>query len=307
MFLVCGEALFDVFVGADDGHGALALKAVVGGSPFNVAVGLARLAQPVALLAGVSTDVLGDKLARHLAEEGVARDYLVRRPEPTTLSLVGLGADGSPRYTFYGHRAADVSVTPDDLPVLGPQVRGLHFGSYALVAPPAADAYAALAARAGERLVTFDPNVRLTVEPDREVWRARIAAMLPFATVVKVSEEDLVSLWPGADHEALAQGWLEQGPALVVVTRGARGVVAFTRRGAVSAPGRTVDVVDTVGAGDSFQAALIAGLLERGVADHAGVAALPDDALAAILTRCCAAAAIVCGRRGADLPRLAEL
>jgi fructokinase len=307
MFLVCGEALYDVFIGAETGEGRLALSGVVGGSPLNVAIGLARQGHAVGFLAGVSTDALGDRLARHVATEGVATQYLRRKTAPTTLSLVGLGAGGAPAYTFYGHRAADVALTQDDLPALGAEVIGLHVGSYATVVEPAATTLAQLVRRESHRLVAYDPNVRPTIEPDAEVWRRHLAETLPHVAVIKASEEDLAILCPGEAIGDVAHRWLAAGPALVIVTRGSAGAFALTQAGEIATPARAVAVVDTVGAGDAFQAALIAGLIDRGARRRDDVAALTLQQIETIMARCCSAAAIVCSRRGADLPRRAEL
>lgn len=307
MFLVCGEALFDLFAEAtaDD---SLRFDGRIGGSPFNVAVGLARLGRPAALFTGLSTDFLGQRLAAALAKDGVATGFLLRKNVPTTLSLVGLAADGSPSYAFYGRGAADRSVEVGEIPELTRETGSIHFGSYSLVTPPTADAFAALADReARRRLISLDPNVRLNVEPDLDVWRARVQAMVARADLIKVSGEDLTAMYPGRSAQAMAERWLAEGVRLVVVTSGADGAAGFTQRDRVAVAGERVQVVDTVGAGDSFQAALLCALDEVGGASRVGLEGLD----AALLRRCLAfagrAAAITCTRRGADLPRRSEL
>jgi fructokinase len=307
MFLVCGEALYDVFSAPVEPDGSVPMHAVIGGSPLNVAVGLSRLGIATGLFAGISTDPLGEGLVRHLAREGVSAAHLRRKARPTTLSLVGLNEAGLPDYTFYGDNAADCSLTLADLPDLGPETTGLHVGSYTLVRAPVADTLATLVARERHRLITLDPNIRPTVEPDMAIWRVRIGALVPHVTVVKASEEDIALLHPGEDFEQVARRWLGLGPALVVVTRGEAGAMAFTANHALVLHAPAVEVVDTVGAGDTFQAAMIAGLLAAPAGDRAGVAALSTGQLEAILRRATAAAALTCRRRGADLPRAAEL
>lgn len=307
MFLVCGEALYDVFIGDEADGGSLALTGVVGGSPLNVAIGLARLGHATGFLAGVSRDVLGERLARHIAGQGVSTAWLRRKDAPTTLSLVGVGEDGSAAYAFYGHRAADVSLTLDDLPQLDDDAAGLHVGSYTTVVAPAAGALAALARRESHRLVTYDPNVRPTIEADPRAWRARVADMLAHASVVKASEEDCAFLYPGEAPVDVARRWLAAGPELVVVTRGAGGALALSRHAEIAMGASPVAVVDTVGAGDTFQAALIGGLLDRGARSRADVATLALGELETIIARCIRAAGIVCARRGADLPRRSDL
>ena len=261
MYVVCGEALFDVFVGEERHDGGLALDARAGGSPFNVAIGLARLGSPVGFLAGLSRDPLGERLATRLAAEGVDTRYLVRSDRPTTLSLVGQSAKGTPAYTFYGADAADRSLRQTDLPPFLRKVIGLHFGSYSIVAQPGADALAVLAEReAKTRLISLDPNVRPTVEPDMKIWRRRVSALAEYATIIKASIEDLELLWPSKSVDAIAKQWLDLGVALVVVTLGSRGSLAYTADHAVAMDATKTKVVDTVGAGDSFQAALLHGL-----------------------------------------------
>jgi len=306
MFVVCGEALYDLFAG--EGPEGLGFDARIGGSPFNVAVGLARLGQKTALLTGISTDRLGQRLTAALEREGVSTELLLRTPNPTTLSLVDVGPDGSPAYAFYGERAADRSLTPADLPNLGGEVWGLHFGSYSLVVEPTGEALLRFARReARRRLITLDPNVRLNVEPDLDLWRARIDAFAACADLVKVSAEDLALLYPGKEPEQAAARWLDAGAALVVLTAGAAGAVAIGPAGRVTALSVPVTVADTVGAGDTFQAALITALAENGYSDRARLAEIEKRALVRLLDFAAAAAAITCGRRGADLPRRSEL
>jgi fructokinase len=307
MFLVCGEALFDFFLESEAGPAAATYAARAGGSPFNVAIGLARLGQPSGLLTGLSDDLLGQRLSQVLENEGVSTAYAIPTDRPTTLSLVGLDTHGVPAYQFYDNGSADTGVRPADLPALGPEVNGLHFGSYSLAATPVADALAALAGANRERFISVDPNVRPTVEPDMDVWRERLAVLFPLADVVKISAEDHEMLWPGRSSEGVAADLIGQGVTLAVVTRGGEAAMGWTSSGlhATAVPPR-VEVVDTVGAGDTFQAALLARLL-RGPDPRATLSGLDADGLAAILGYAARAAAVTCSRRGADLPRAAEL
>ncbi len=308
MFLVCGEALYDLFVEEETPAG-LRIDARIGGSPFNVAVGLARLGRPAALLAGVSTDALGDRLAAALASEGVETRFLARMTNPTTLAVVALGPEGEPRYTFYGDGAADRSLTREDLPELPGSVSGLHFGSFSLVVNPTAGALLALAERErGRRFVSLDPNVRANVEPDLTRWRREIECFARAADLVKLSEEDLGHLDPTASPDRLAGTWLDQGARIVVLTRGAEGAVLWTRTGRVDHPGFAVEVVDTVGAGDAFQAALLCALDEAGRLTAArDTSRVTEPEAHRLLAFACDAAARSCSRRGADFPRRAEL
>ncbi|AKJ28684.1 carbohydrate kinase family protein [Caldimonas brevitalea] len=307
MFVVCGEALMDVYSEQRTAAGLL-LDARVGGSPFNVAVGLARLGREVAFLGGMSTDAFGERLLQALAEEGVSTSRVVRSDAPTTLSVVGLNAQGVPQYAFHGHGAADRQLMPGSLPSLPADTRVLQFGSYAMVVEPVGSTLRSLAARERQRcVVAYDPNVRLNVEPDIARWQAVVDDMLASTHLLKISDEDLGLLYPGASADQLASRWLAAGVRLVIVTRGAEGCQAWTRGDQVSEAAPRVEVVDTVGAGDTFQAALLTWLDEQGLLSPQGLDALTADQLRGALTFAGRAAAITCGRRGADLPRREEV
>lgn len=308
MFLVCGEALFDFFLDRDEGPAAATYAARAGGSPFNVAVGLARLGNRSGLLTALSNDLLGGRLRRVLEEEGVSTAYVVPTDRPTTLSLVGLDAHGGAAYQFYDSGSADTGLRETDLPVLGPEVAGLHFGSYSIAATPVGDALATLAMRERERFITLDPNVRPAVVPDMAMWRTRIDALLPHVDVMKISAEDLDLLHPRLAAEHFAADLIGRGVRLVVVTDGDSAARGWTAGGteAGAKPPR-VAVVDTVGAGDTFMAALIHWLMMAGSGPEATVGGLDGSALKDMLTFAARAAAVTCSRRGADLPRLAEL
>jgi fructokinase len=307
MIVVCGEALFDVFSTGETATG-LSLRAHVGGSPFNVAVGLARLERPAALLGAISNDFLGARLMRALENERVSTATVVRTPAPTTLSLVGLDARGVPAYSFYGTEGADRQLTPKTLPARPSDARAFHFGSYATVVEPTASALRALVdAERARSVISYDPNVRLNVEPALQTWTNQVQWMLPRTHLLKVSEEDLSLLYPGSELDSLATSWLGQGVRLLVVTRGANGAVAWTRGTKVEVPGIPTTVADTVGAGDSFQAALLAWFDERDLLSEAALAALDKAKLLEAVQFAVMAAAITCSRAGADLPRRNEL
>jgi fructokinase len=307
MFVVCGEALFDVFSAGETPTG-LALDARIGGSPFNVAMGLARLGQPVSFLGGVSRGFLGERLMKALASEGIGAGTVQRLEAPTTLSLVGVDAQGVPSYSFYGEGAADRVLPPAALDAVPADTRAIHVGSYAMVVEPVAGVQRALIERwQGSALIAYDPNVRLNVEPSLARWRAAIEWMASRTDVLKISDEDLGLLYPGVPPAELAAQWLGQGTGAVVVTRGGDGAMAFLAGGTLEVAPVAVAVIDTVGAGDTFQAAMLAAVAERGALDPAAVRALPTTAWAEVLRFAARAAAITCSRRGADLPRRAEL
>lgn len=307
MFVVSGESLLDVFAGAESASG-MALEAVVGGSPLNVAMGLARLGQPVMFFGSVSRDFLGERIERLVRAEGIATAALVRCDAPTTLSLVGVGADGSPSYRFYGAGGADRQLMSRDMALLPAQVEAVHVGSFACVVEPIAAAMRALVeARRQSSVISYDPNVRLNVEPNPQRWRDVLAWMSGRAHVLKLSDEDFERLYPGADMHAKAAQWLNAGVRVVAITRGGAGASLWTREGRADVVAPAVTVVDTVGAGDSFQAALLAGLAERGVLSPQGLEGLTLAQGREIAEFAVRAASITCTRRGPDLPRRADL
>jgi len=307
MFVVCGEALMDVFAAGDTPTG-LAMDARIGGSPFNVALGLARLGQPVSFFGALSSGFVGQRLLKALVDEGVATACTAVIDAPTTLGLVGLDSRGVPSYSFYGEGCADRLLPLSALASLPATARVFQFGSYAMVVEPVAATQRALVEREqGRSLIAYDPNVRLNVEPDLQRWRDTLAWMAPRTQLLKVSDEDLALLFPGADAAALASGWLAAGVAWVVVTRGSEGSEAWARGVHVRVAPQPVTVVDTVGAGDTFQAALLTWLAENNRLSPQAMAHCNEGELADALRFAGRAAAITCSRRGADLPRRAEL
>lgn len=306
MYLVCGEALFDFF-SENDASGLASkvnFKAIAGGSPFNVAVGLRRLGVDSALFGGLSTDYLGRRLQQVLQDEGVRPDYLVDFAAPTTLAMVAVGANGSPHYSFRGEGCADRQLSRAHLPTLGPDVRGLHIGSFSLVVQPIGDTLLELVQReSGKRLISLDPNVRLNPEPNIDLWRERIAALVQLADLIKVSDEDLSLLYPEQDPQRVIEGWLEHRCQLVFLTRGGDGATVFSRaHGSWSVPACSVKIADTVGAGDTFQAALITWLTEQGLDSIEGVQQLARAQIDEMLKFAVQAAALTCSKTGPDLP-----
>jgi fructokinase len=309
MIVACGEALIDLFLYERKGT-ALRAEAVAGGSPYNVAIGLARLGSPVAFCGGLSTDSFGEFLATLLREEGVDLTYAVRTPRLSTLSIVSTDEHGQARYAFHGEGAADRGVTPQDLAFdLPPEVEALTFGSYTLAVEPVASAFfAPMKREARRRVISIDPNIRPTVIGDLTGYDRRLLKFLEHATIVKASEEDISLLFgPRANSTDIAELWMKHGSSLVVITRGDRGATAFHRSGTVDLPARPVEVIDTVGAGDAFHAAFLASLAAAGELDRASIVALPSQSLERALRYGITAASLACSRRGADLPTRREV
>lgn len=311
MYLVCGEALFDFFSAneAQTPASQVNFKALAGGSPFNVAVGLRRLGIESALFTGLSTDYLGRRLKQVLADEGVSTQFAHDFEAPTTLAMVAVGANGSPHYSFRGEGCADRQLGLEHLPTLGPQVRGLHVGSFSLVVQPVGDTLLALVQReSGRRLISLDPNVRLNPQPDIALWRSRIATLVEYADLIKVSDEDLSLLYPDRDPHEVIGGWLEHRCQLAFLTRGGQGATVFSRQhGVWSLPACPVQIADTVGAGDTFQAALIAWLTEQQLDHVEGLHSLSAEQIGSMLDFAMRAAALTCGKVGPDLPYRQQL
>jgi fructokinase len=308
MIIVCGEALFDVFNDGDTA-GGYALSARVGGSPFNLAIGLARLGMRPMFFGGLSTDMFGRKLADTLEREGVDLSGAPRPAAATALVTVDLDAGGVPAYTLYGTATAERAPTPADLARVPADAAAIHVGSYCMAVEPVATTLMALVTRQrGRSLIVFDPNVRLTIQPERGVWTNAVAWMLPMTDLLKISDEDIGHLYPGLTPRAFMEMALRAGVALVVVTRGGNGVLAATSALApLELPALSVNVVDTVGAGDTFQAALLSYLSRHGLLTRGALEALDAPTLQAALAFAGVAAAITCSRRGADMPRLKEV
>ena len=305
---VAGEAITDFVPAGGDGM----FHAAPGGSPANVAVALARLDVPVRLLARLSDDILGRRLRDHQVHNRVDLSRAVDASEPSSLAIVLVNPDGSAAYDFRVNGTADWQWTDDELAGALDDVRALHVGSLALTTPPGGAVLRRLAARArATATVCFDPNVRQLLMGTPVEVMAVVDEVLAVADVVKASAEDLEWLAPGRAPADVAAEWLSRGPALVVVTRGAEGAMAVgAASGAVEHPGVTVDVVDTVGAGDSFMGGLIAGLHTRGLLGAGARESLQSmgaDVVSALLAEAVTMSAVTCSRFGADPPTAAEM
>lgn len=305
MFLCCGDSLFDMFTSPSGDPYGVAIDGHVGGSPLNVALGLARMGNHARFFTRVSTDMFGRRIAAFMADNGIDAGPCVATSQNTTLAMIGLKADNSADYAFYTDGTADCSVVAEDLPeTLDPAVRVIHFGSYSTVIEPTASTLAALAAReADRRFVSYDPNLRTMIEPDIDVWRARVSEMSRAAAFMKASDEDIGQLGWAADR--FAADAIGRGVELVCVTCGNEGAYVASADGREARlPGLKVDVADTVGAGDTFQAACLHWLGAAGLAERGKAAAADIEAMARFAVK---AAALTCTRRGADLPTLAEI
>lgn len=300
---VLGEALIDLVEEGDD-EPRLARP---GGSPYNVAIGLARLGRHAAFVGRFSHDPLGEVLRRHAERSGVDLTRAIDAYEPTTVALVEL-RDGIARYRFGVEGTADFRFTDAELASCADGARLLHFGSLTSWTPPGDTAVARLVERVRDHvLVSYDPNVRPQLQPDAAQARARVETSLTAAHLVKTSDEDLAYLYPGRDIADVARDWLHTGPSVVIVTRGGEGSSAFCADRRLDRPVVPSHLVDTVGAGDAFMSGLLDALVDHGVCDASGLAAADDAVLSAMLDRASLVAAVTCSRAGANPPRRAEL
>lgn len=297
--LVAGYALVDL---VPHPHEPDTYYAALGGSAFNTALALGRLGMPAAFAGCVSTDAHGERIVAVLRAAEVYLGPVVRTSAPTPLALVAAGtaADG-PRYSFYLRGTAFEEPAPLPAGWTDDAIH-LHVGSTsALAGRSADDALAALGAAQGSLSTSFDPNIRPLLLPPRATTVSRVEARVAHATIVKASEEDVAWLYPGRDPADAAAGWAALGPRLVVLTGGAAGATAFFNNARIFAAAPKVVVVDTVGAGDTFMAGLLAILHAEGALGTARFAPTPDR-VAHWLAFATAAAALCCTRAGADPP-----
>lgn len=314
MILCCGEALIDMLPRTTT-EGEAAFAPYAGGAVFNTAVAIGRLGAPSAFFSGVSTDLLGELLAAKLADAGVDMAATVRSGRPTTIAFVRL-ADGHATYAFYDENTAGRTLTPADLPALGPDARAAFFGGISLVNDPAASTYEALQEREAPRRVTMiDPNFRGAFLDAQEAmspgtrgrYMARIDRMMARADIVKLADEEVAKVFGAPDQGAFARGLIARGVRLVCVTEGARGATAYTAAHEVFVPATEVTVADTVGAGDTFNAGVLVALHRAGLLSKEAVASLSEEALRDALTLGTRAAAVTVSRPGANPPWAHEL
>jgi fructokinase len=306
MIVCCGEALID-FLPRKGADGADVFQPFVGGSVLNVAVALGRLGAPAGFLSGLSSDFFGTMIRKALHDSKVDTALCLVSGRPTTLAFVRLNK-GNAEYAFFDEGSAMRMMDEDDLPAIPAAVTALHFGSISLAAEPCGSAYETLMrSESPLRVISLDPNIRPSLIKNREGYLARLERMIGMADIVKLSREDLDWIAPGADFETVAAGWLRRGPALVVLTQGAEGARAIGRRRSVFVPSVAITVADTIGAGDTFSAGLLARLHDKGRLAKEALRALTEDDLADALGYAAKAASITASRPGADPPWRREM
>lgn len=306
MLTVIGEGLVDVV------QRPTGIEAHVGGSPLNVAVGLARLGHPVQFIGRYGRDAFGDSVAAHLRSSSV---MVPQGPDslPTSVATALIDDDGAATYTF--DLAWELPGLIERLPFMLQGTTLLHTGSIAtMLAPGAAEVLSAVEHAHPSATISFDPNCRPSIVADVDYARRQAEKFVSLADIVKASDEDLQWLYPGEDILESARRWLSlggaEGPAIVVVTRGAANPWGITAAGEAEAVTPAVDVADTVGAGDSFMAALLSGVVDLGLdgaQNRKDLRAMSPETLGELLTHAATAAAVTVSRAGANPPTRAEL
>jgi fructokinase len=306
MILCCGEALIDMLPRTST-LGEASYAPYAGGAIFNTAIALGRLGLPTAFFTGLSDDMLGDVLRETLAASHVDFSPCAISARPTTVAFVKL-VNGSATYAFYDENTAGRMITRDDLPELGDDCEALHFGAISLIPDPCGDTYEALMQREhATRVICLDPNIRPGFIKDKQAHMARINRMAAMSDIIKFSDEDLEWFGMEGDHDVLAAEWLTRGPKLVIITKGADGAIGYTAQHKVTVPSQRVTVVDTIGAGDTFDAGVLASLKMQNLLTKAQLALLTQEQVAKALELGARTAAVTVSRAGANPPWAHEI
>jgi fructokinase len=307
MLLSCGDALIDFLpVKSEDGRDAAV--PVAGGSCLNIAVGMARLGAPTGFVGGISTDLFGRMIADHASASQVELRYATRSEHQTTLAFVRT-VGGEPQYAFYDEATASRNWIYRRGAIPFDAIEAIHVGSTTLADENGAvQALAMVEDASGSVTISFDPNCRPNLVKHRGRYVDRMNAFAAIADIVRMSDVDFEFLYGGSDYAGRAKSIIEAGASLVVITRGIKGAQAWHKQaGAVEVQAPTVDVVDTIGAGDSFQAALLFALRAIGRIGTQALAQTNPEELARVLLFASSCAAFTCGRAGADPPRQSDV
>jgi fructokinase len=297
---VCGEALIDlipVTPGSDQ------RQVIPGGGPANTAHALARLDIPTEFIGGLSDDQYGQRMRSEFIAGRVGLTFTPEHQLPTCLAIVSIDLDGGATYEFKIDGTATFAFATENLPdpkLVNPEA--IYIGTLATIIEPGASILKDWIIQAKDYApIIYDPNIRSSVISDRSRYQEVVKNWVVLSNVVKASEDDLAWLYPDTDPLKIARSWVSQGVQLVVVTKGENGIVGVTENQEVSIPGVKVEVIDTVGAGDTVGAVLVEALIEFGLEK------LTSELLSHTLHRAALAAAITCSRVGANPPTKAEL
>lgn len=306
MIICCGEALIDMLPRSLE-TGEDVFLPVPGGAIFNTAIALGRLGEDVGFISGISVDMFGEQLIEALKASNVSDKYCIRNDQPSTLAFVKL-TDGNAEYSFFDELSAGRSVSKSDLPKIDSSVNVLHFGAISLIPEPSGSAYEALLLdQTNSCVISFDPNIRTSFIKDVNGHRSRIERMAAASDIIKVSDEDLAWIANGADVDTQIKSWLNGSASVVIVTRGGEGADVFTGDYNFNAPANKTTVVDTVGAGDTFNAGLLAGLQRAGVLEKHKLKSVEQDIFRDAVKLANQVASVTVSRAGANPPWQREL
>lgn len=264
MILSCGDTLIDMLP-RTLATGEDVYLPMSGGALFNTAIALGRLGQDVGLVTGVSTDMFGEQLIDTLRDSHVSTDYCIRTHRPTTMAFVKL-VNGDAQYHFVDENSAQRMLTLQDFPLVNDAISTLHFGCLSLIAEPCATAFEQyMQDNASTKVISLDPNIRPGFIVNETGYRQRLSRMIAQSDIVKFSDEDFAWFNLEQSFDDFAKNLIEQGASLVMLTQSSNGVTLFSQYGKAHIPAQTVDVVDTVGAGDNFNAGVLTGLSQQGL------------------------------------------
>tara|TARA_Y100000590_G_scaffold67658_2_gene73512 strand:+ start:652 stop:1590 length:939 start_codon:yes stop_codon:yes gene_type:complete len=308
LIAVCGEALIDFApIEISDNRAYLPIP---GGSPYNVAIGLGRLGCPVDFIGKLSTDEFGKNLRKNLLANGGNDRFTISGAEPSTLAFIHIEKGEEPHFSFFSNNSADRNFTISDLPKsLNSEIQAVHFGSFSLAHEPIASTLEKLIEREhNERIISIDPNIRPSFVTEKYEYIKRLEKLISLATIVKVSVADIEWMYPDSNPKKIISQWINSGPSLAILTSGEKGSYAETPSGIkINSPAKPVNIVDTVGAGDSFMSALLWWLLEKKFLNLQSIKTLKEKDIENLLIYSSTAASITCGRSGANPPFANEI
>ncbi|WP_162652791.1 carbohydrate kinase [Lentilitoribacter sp. Alg239-R112] len=306
MIVCCGEALIDMLPRKLTSSEDVFLP-VPGGAIFNTAIALGRLGEDVGFISGISTDMFGTQLVEALNASHVSESYCIRNDQPTTLAFVKL-TDGNAKYSFFDEQSAGRNISQQDLPTISADVEALHFGAISLIPEPCGSTYETLLLKqAPSHVISLDPNIRISFIKDAEKHRARIKRMAEASDIIKVSDEDLAWIAETSNERSQIDQWLSASASIVIITRGGDGADVYTKNYHFNSPAIKTTIVDTVGAGDTFNAGLLSGLKRANLLRKDKLVSIGQDDLEKAVHLANKVASITVSRAGANPPWKHEL
>lgn len=309
MIICCGEALIDMLPRKfeEDGADHTVFLPKAGGSIFNTAIALGRLGHSTGFFSGISQDHFGELLSKELKNSHVDSSFAHRSALPTTLAVVAL-KNGSATYSFYDEGSAGRMLSKENIPDIPSSAKALQFGGISLTGGPCAEAYEALfITQAPKAVLALDPNIRESFIQDADSYRARLTRMMAKADILKISSEDLEWIAPDKNAKSYAEDIAKSQNNICLMTHGSDGVEAFTRDFSFHLDAEDVEVVDTVGAGDTFNAGILASLKDQGLLDKEKLKSITMDQLKTAAGFGSKIAAVTVSRAGANPPWKHEL